>query len=144
MPSNHQLCIKGRYSRKYKNKRLALCKCPQKKAVVLRVFEKTPRKPNSALRKVARVKLTSTKKDTWAYIPGMTPDGQPFQRLVKFSQVLIRGGRTKDLPGLKYKIIHGKLDLKPLVTRRTALSKFGLRKFFKTSVDDYRYRRFTY
>jgi small subunit ribosomal protein S12 len=85
----------------------------------LRVFEMTPRKPNSALRKVARVFLSNRKRIN-AYIPGMA-----FNSLQKHSVVLVRGGRVKDLPGMKYTIIRGKFDLVPLLLRENARSKYG-------------------
>ena len=91
---------------------------PQKKALCIRIFVKTPRKPNSALRKLARVKL-STLKLTTAYIPG---EGH---NLIKFSSVLVRGGRVKDLPGIKYKLIRGKFDLEAVKGRKQGRSKYG-------------------
>ena len=94
-------------------------KCPQKKGMCLRVYEMTPRKPNSALRKVARVFLSNGKKVN-AYIPGMGHNS-----LQKHSVVLVRGGRVKDLPGMKYHIVRGKFDLVPLMLRENARSKYG-------------------
>lgn len=94
---------------------------PQKKGVCIRVYTTTPRKPNSAIRKVARVKLTNQRVIT-AYIPG---EGHNLQ---KHSTVLIRGGNTKDLPGVKHKIIRGKFDLLGLSNRKNARSKYGTKK----------------
>ena len=94
---------------------------PQKKGVCIKVYTTTPRKPNSAIRKVARVKLTNQRIIT-AYIPG---EGHNLQ---KHSTVLVRGGNTKDLPGVKHKIIRGKLDLLGLSNRKNARSKYGTKK----------------
>ncbi len=94
-------------------------KCPQKKGMCQRVYEMTPRKPNSALRKVARVMLSNFRK-IHAYIPGV---GQ--NNLQKHSNVLVRGGRVKDLPGMKYTMIRGKLDFRRLDGRENARSKYG-------------------
>ncbi len=99
----------------------ALEKAPQKKGTCLRVFTMTPRKPNSALRKVARLKLFN-KKFITAYIPG---EGHNLQ---KFGDVLVRGGRIKDLPGIKYTIIRGKFDLIPVNDRKQGRSKYGTSK----------------
>ena len=99
----NQLIKKKRQPRKSKNKRPNLQKCPQKKATCLKVFNMTPRKPNSALRKVARVRLTSGFEIT-AYIPGIG------HNLQEHSVVLVRGGRVKDLPGVRYHIVRGTLD----------------------------------
>jgi small subunit ribosomal protein S12 len=117
---NQIICNK----RKAKIKRvrtLALEQAPQKKGVCLRIFIQTPRKPNSALRKVARIKL-SNKKLISAYIPG---EGHNLQQ---HSNVLIRGGRVKDLPGMKYKIIRGKYDFAGLPYRKKRRSKYGTAK----------------
>jgi len=97
-----------------------LQKCPQKKGVCFRVFIKTPKKPNSAQRKVARVKLLSTKKLITAYIPGET------HNLQTHSMVLVRGGRVKDLPGVKYHLIRGVYDFTMVVRRRNGRSKYGV------------------
>ena len=94
---------------------------PQKKGVCVKVFTKKPRKPNSAIRKVARVTL-STKKTITAYIPGIG------HNLQKFSNVLVRGGRVKDLPGVKYHILRGKLDCQSVSNRKQARSKYGVRR----------------
>src|ERR1700712_2023710 len=117
----NQLIRKPRKSKIYKQKRKDLQQCPQKKATCLKVFHMTPRKPNSALRKVARVLLSNYFR-VHAYIPGMGLN------LQKHSIVLVRGGRVKDLPGLKYTIIRGKFDLKRLYDRRSAPSKYGAKK----------------
>lgn len=122
MPTINQLIKKTKRINKTKwNKTPALKGCPQKKAVCVRVFTRTPRKPNSALRKVASVRL-NTKKKVFAYIPGIG------HNLQEYSVVLMRGGRTKDLPGLKYKLIRGKYDLKPVDKRRCSRSKYGVPK----------------
>ena len=94
-------------------------KCPQKKGMCLRVYEMTPKKPNSALRKVARVLLTNRRRIN-AYLPGI---GQ--NSLQKHSNVLVRGGRIKDLPGMKYTMIRGKFDFVALQGRENARSKYG-------------------
>jgi len=109
--------------------------CPQKKATCLKVFHMTPRKPNSALRKVAWVLLSNGYRVN-VYIPGM---GHTLQ---KHSVVLIRGGRVKDLPGMKYTIIRGKFDLKRLSTRRQGRSKYGARKILHRV--DHRYKKLKY
>jgi small subunit ribosomal protein S12 len=121
--SINQRLLKNIRKKKYKKSNaVALAKCPQKKGVCLKVFVMTPRKPNSAIRKVIRVLLSNYKKIT-SYIPGM--NGHSLQ---KHSVVLIRGGNTKDLPGLKYKTIRGKLDLLGVIGRAQARSKYGVRK----------------
>ncbi|KAI4841600.1 apicoplast ribosomal protein S12 (apicoplast) [Plasmodium brasilianum] len=98
-----------------------LNKCPQKKGIVLKILIKTPRKPNSALRKVAKVKL-SNNKELLAYIPG---EGKSIQ---EHNFVLIKGGKVKDLPGIKYKIIRGSLDSIGVLNRKTSRSKYGTKK----------------
>lgn len=118
-----------------KKKKLALAGCPQKKATCLKIIEMNPRKPNSADRKVSWV-LFSNYKRVHAYIPGI---GHSLQ---KHSVVLIRGGRVKDLPGMKYTIIRGKFDLKPVTDRRKARSKYGGKKIYNKV--DHRYRKFRY
>lgn len=104
-----------------KRKANALQGNPQKKGVCIKVYTTTPRKPNSAIRKVARVRLTNQRVIT-AYIPG---EGHNLQ---KHSTVLVRGGNTKDLPGIKHKVIRGKLDLLGLSNRKNARSKYGTKK----------------
>ncbi len=113
-----------RNKRRKKNKRVkvpALKKSPQQKGVCLRVFTMTPRKPNSALRKVARLRLFNGEYIT-AYIPG---EGHNLQR---FHDVLVRGGRVKDLPGIKYKVIRGKYNLTGVSGRKQARSKYGTKR----------------
>lgn len=113
-----QLCLKSRAKKLKWNKAPALEKNPQKKGVCVKIFTKTPRKPNSALRKVAKIRLSNQKKiDT--YIPGMG------HNLQEFSVVLMRGGRVKDLPGVKYHLIRGKYDLTGLHERKNSRSKYG-------------------
>jgi small subunit ribosomal protein S12 len=119
MPTINQLC---RYARKPKlklNKTPALENCPQKKGICLKVLLRTPKKPNSALRKLVKLRLTSNKKIVTAYIPG---EGHNLQ---DYSAVLMKGGRVKDLPGVKYHLIRGKLDLLGLKSRKTSRSKYG-------------------
>jgi len=124
MPTINQLCKKKRLSKKKINKTPALNMCPQKKGVCIKIFIRTPKKPNSALRKLARLRLTNNKKVN-AYIPG---EGHNLQ---EYSAVLIRGGRVPDLPGIKYHIIRGKLDLAGLKNRKTSRSKYGTKKITK-------------
>lgn len=120
----NQILKNGRIDRLKKTKTPRLEKCPQKKGICDKVFTTTPKKPNSALRKVTRVWLPSTKMKTNAYIPGIG------HNLQKFSTVLIRGGRVKDLPGMRYQVIRGKYDAKPVWARRRSCSKYGVRNFF--------------
>ena len=121
MPTINQLVRKSREKVSNRNKVPALKACPQKRVVCLRVYTTTPKKPNSALRKVARVKLTNGQEVT-AYIPG---EGHNLQ---EHSVVLIRGGRVKDLPGVRYHIIRGTLDTQGLEKRRQRRSKYGAKK----------------
>ena len=121
MPTINQLVRKSRERVSKRNKVPALKSCPQKRGVCLRVYTTTPKKPNSALRKVARVKLTNGQEVT-AYIPG---EGHNLQ---EHSVVLIRGGRVKDLPGVRYHIIRGTLDTQGLEKRRQRRSKYGAKK----------------
>jgi len=124
MPTINQLC---RYIRKKRikfNKVPALESCPQKKGVCLKVFNQTPKKPNSALRKVAKIRLTNRKR-VIAYIPG---EGHTLQ---EYSTVLMRGGRVKDLPGVKYHLIRGKYDFLGLKNRKQARSKYGTKKLYQ-------------
>ena len=104
-----------------KNKAIALNKCPQKRGVCLKLVIKAPKKPNSALRKLVKLKLT-TNKIVYAHIPG---EGH---NLLEFSTVLIRGGRVKDIPGIKYKTIRGKYDLLGIKDRKSSRSKYGTKK----------------
>ena len=121
MPTTNQLIKKGRKKQIKKHKTPALGKCPQKRGVCVRVFTTTPKKPNSALRKVARVKLTNGI-DVAAYIPG---EGHNLQ---EHSIVLLRGGRVKDLPGVRYHIIRGVLDAAGVENRSQGRSKYGKKK----------------
>lgn len=121
MPTINQLIKKGRQSVKKKIKTPALRGCPQKRGVCIRVYTSTPKKPNSALRKVARVRLTNGLEVT-SYIPGI---GHNIQ---EHSVVLIRGGRVKDLPGIRYHIIRGTLDSSGVEDRRRSRSKYGTKK----------------
>jgi len=121
MVTFHQLIKKPRKPWIIKNKRKDLQGCPQRKGTCLRVFVTTPRKPNSALRKVARIVLTN-KKFITAYIPGIG------HNLQKHSVVLVRGGRTTDLPGSKYKVVRGVYDLRGLHERTVSRSKYGTKK----------------
>ena len=121
MPTINQLIRKGRIKILSKNKAPALSACPQKRGVCTRVYTTTPKKPNSALRKVARVRLTNGIEVT-AYIPG---EGHNLQ---EHSIVLIRGGRVKDLPGVRYHIIRGTLDTSGVEDRKKGRSKYGAKK----------------
>ncbi len=107
-----------RIKKKKINKSPALKKCPQRKGICLKVYTKTPKKPNSALRKVAKVRLTS-KYTIITYIPGIG------HNLQEHSIVLIRGGRVQDLPGVKYHMIRGKYDLLGILNRKSSRSKYG-------------------
>jgi len=118
MVTINQLVRKGRKPKKRKSKSPALDGCPQKRGVCIRVYTTTPKKPNSALRKVAKVRL-SNGKEIIAYIPG---EGHNLQ---EHSVVLVRGGRVKDLPGVKYHIIRGKYDCAGVEGRRQSRSKYG-------------------
>ena len=118
MPTINQLVRKGRTTVKKRNKVPALDSSPQKRGVCTRVYTTTPKKPNSALRKVARVRLTSGFEVT-AYIPGIG------HNLQEHSVVLLRGGRVKDLPGVRYHIIRGTLDTAGVKDRRQSRSKYG-------------------
>lgn len=113
-----------RLKKKKLDRSKALVKCPQRKGVCLKVYIKTPKKPNSALRKVAKVRLTS-KKTIIGYIPGIG------HKLQEHSIVLVRGGRVPDLPGVKYHLVRGKYDLQGLVARKTSRSKYGTKKLRK-------------
>ena len=121
MPTINQLVRKGRVKILAKRKAPALEACPQKRGVCTRVYTTTPKKPNSALRKVARVRLTNNMEVT-AYIPG---EGHNLQ---EHSIVLIRGGRIKDLPGVKYHIVRGALDASGVQGRTVARSKYGTKR----------------
>ena len=121
MPTINQLVRKGRRVQKSKTTAPALKSCPQKRGVCTRVYTTTPKKPNSALRKVARVRLTNGIEVT-AYVPG---EGHNLQ---EHSIVLVRGGRVKDLPGVRYHIIRGTLDASGVDTRRQGRSKYGAKR----------------
>ena len=121
MPTINQLVRKGRSKIRAKTASPALKSCPQKRGVCTRVYTTTPKKPNSALRKVARVRLTNGM-EVGVYIPG---EGHNLQ---EHSVVLIRGGRVKDLPGFRYKVIRGGLDTSGVAERRQARSKYGAKK----------------
>lgn len=121
LPTINQLIRKGRETVIKKNKVPALKACPQKRGVCTRVYTSTPKKPNSALRKVARVRLTNGIEVT-AYIPG---EGHNLQ---EHSIVLIRGGRVKDLPGVRYHIIRGALDTAGVEDRNNSRSKYGTKR----------------
>lgn len=121
MPTINQLCRFGRKRSKYKSKSPALKGAPQARGVCTRVFTTTPKKPNSALRKVARVKLT-TGVEVSAYIPG---EGHNLQ---EHSVVLVRGGKVKDLPGVKYHIVRGALDAAGVENRKQSRSLYGTKR----------------
>ncbi len=121
MPTINQLVKQGRQQSVYKSNSPILKECPQKRGVCLTVRTMTPKKPNSALRKIARVRLTNGMEGT-AYIPGIG------HNLQEHSAVLIRGGRVKDLPGVRYHIVRGALDTAGVDKRKQARSKYGAKK----------------
>jgi len=121
MPTISQLVRKGREQTRKKSSTPALQGCPQKRGVCVRVYTTTPKKPNSALRKIARVRLTNGIEVT-SYIPGIG------HNLQEHSVVLIRGGRVKDLPGVRYHIIRGTLDALGVADRKQGRSKYGAKK----------------
>jgi small subunit ribosomal protein S12 len=121
MPTINQLVRKGRTKVKKKSKSPVLTSCPQRRGVCLQVKTMTPKKPNSALRKVARVRLTNGKEIT-AYIPGVG------HNLQEHNIVLVRGGRVRDLPGVRYHIIRGTLDTQGVDGRKQARSKYGRKR----------------
>jgi small subunit ribosomal protein S12 len=121
MPTINQLLKRSRIAPKIRNKVPALENCPQKRGVCVKVYTTTPKKPNSALRKVARVRL-SNGHEVIAYIPG---EGHNLQ---EHSVVLLRGGRVKDLPGVRYHILRGNLDTQGVSTRKQQRSKYGAKK----------------
>lgn len=131
MPTFNQL-INKKTSRKKKisrTKKPALKQCPQKKGICVRIYTRTPKKPNSALRKVAKIRLTSIRNSAKAKIIASIPgEGHNLQ---EYSVVLIRGGRVKDLPGIKYRVIRGVLDLRGIPNRKQARSKYGTKKKMK-------------
>ena len=124
MTTLNQLCKYGRLKKRKLNKCPALDKCPQKKGFCIKIVIRKPKKPNSSLRKLAKVKLVNDK-IVMAYIPGEGHNLQPY------STVLIRGGKIKDLPGIKYRIIRGKFDLSGLANRKTSRSKYGTKNLAK-------------
>jgi len=126
LPTINQLIRKGRKVIEYKSKAPAMDSCPQKRGVCTRVYTTTPKKPNSALRKVARVRLTNGIEVT-AYIPG---EGHNLQ---EHSIVLIRGGRVKDLPGVRYHIIRGAMDTAGVANRKKSRSKYGAKRAKETA-----------
>jgi len=121
MPTINQLVRKGRKKIKEKSKSPALTNCPQRRGVCTRVFTMTPKKPNSALRKVCRVKL-SNGYEVNSYIPGIG------HNLQEHSVVLIRGGRVKDLPGVRYHTVRGSLDTQGVANRKKSRSKYGTKR----------------
>lgn len=125
MPTMNQLCLgvsqRTRKTRMREKKTPSLRGCPQKRGVCMRVYTKTPKKPNSATRKIAKIRLSNTK-EIIAYIPG---EGHNLQ---EHSVVLVRGGRVKDMPGVKYKIIRGVYDAQGLKQRKQGRSKYGTKK----------------
>jgi small subunit ribosomal protein S12 len=121
MPTINQLVRKGREAVRKKSSTPALQNCPQKRGVCVRVYTTTPKKPNSALRKIARVRLTNGIEVT-SYIPGIG------HNLQEHSVVLIRGGRVKDLPGVRYHIIRGTLDALGVANRKQGRSKYGAKR----------------
>jgi len=121
MPTIEQLIRKGRVDKRGKNKSPALKRCPQRRGVCVQVKTMTPKKPNSALRKIARVRLTNREEVT-AYIPG---EGHNLQ---EHSIVLVRGGRVKDLPGVRYHIVRGTLDCQGVQNRKRSRSKYGAKR----------------
>lgn len=121
MPTINQLCQYGREKTIKKSKSRALNSCPQRRGVCVRVYTTTPKKPNSALRKVARVRLTNGIEIT-AYIPGVG------HNLQEHAVVLVRGGRVKDLPGVRYHIVRGTLDSNGVQDRKQGRSKYGAKK----------------
>jgi len=121
MPTFSQMVRLGRRQPRYKTSSPALERCPQKRGVCIRVYTQTPKKPNSALRKVARVRLTNAMEVT-TYIPGVG------HNLQEHSIVLIRGGRVKDLPGVRYHVIRGTLDSAGVSDRRQGRSKYGAKR----------------
>ncbi len=121
MPTINQLVRKGRTVVEVKSKTRALNACPQRRGVCTRVYTTTPKKPNSALRKVAKVRLT-TQAEVICYIPG---EGHNLQ---EHSIVLVRGGRVKDLPGVRYTIVRGALDTAGVKNRKKSRSKYGAKR----------------
>ncbi len=121
MPTINQLVRNGRKKLKVKSKSPALANCPQRRGVCTRVYTQTPKKPNSALRKVCRVRLTNGFEVT-SYIPGIG------HNLQEHSVVLVRGGRVKDLPGVRYHTVRGTLDTQGVANRKQSRSKYGAKR----------------
>lgn len=121
MPTFTQLLKRKRFPKKKINRVPALKYCPQKKGVCLKVYTVTPKKPNSGLRKVAKIRLSNGRR-VICYIPGIG------HNLQEHSVVLIRGGRTQDVPGIKYKVMRGKYDSLSVMTRKKSRSKYGMKK----------------
>ena len=126
MPTINQLCKNSRKNISKKDKTPALEGCPQKKGLCIKIFVRTPKKPNSALRKLAKLKL-SNGKNIVAYIPG---EGHKLQA---YSNVIVRGGRVKDLPGVRYHIVRGTLDTAGVKNRAQSRSKYGAKMASKTA-----------
>ena len=124
MATLNQLCKKGRKKKRKINRTPALEKCPQKRGICSKLVLRTPKKPNSALRKIVKLRLSNNRM-VYAYIPG---EGHNLQ---EYSIVIIRGGRVKDLPGIKYHLVRGKLDFSGVASRKTARSKYGTKKIKK-------------
>lgn len=124
MPTINQLCNKKRLKKKRNFKTPALNACPQKKGICLKVFLRTPKKPNSALWKLVKLRLTNNK-IIIAYVPG---EGHKLQ---EYSNVLVKGGRVKDLPGVKYHLVRGKFDFSGIELWKTSRSKYGTKKISK-------------
>jgi small subunit ribosomal protein S12 len=117
----NQLCG-GRFKKKRKIRTKALLGCPQRRGVCLRIFITTPKKPHSGLRKTVRIRLAKTRKHLTASIPGKG------HSLIQYSSVLVRGGRTRDLPGVHYKVVRGVYDLHGVINRKKSRSKYGTKK----------------
>ena len=126
MPTINQLVRKGRENKSWKTGSPALQSCPQRRGVCVRVYTTTPKKPNSALRKVCRVRLTNSY-EVSSYIPGVG------HNLQEHSIVLIRGGRVKDLPGVRYHTVRGTLDTQGVANRKQSRSKYGAKRPAKAS-----------
>ena len=124
MPTINQICKYRRKNKRKLNKTPALENCPQKKGICIKLVLRTPKKPNSALRRIVKLKLSNNRK-IYAHIPG---EGHSLQA---YSTVLIRGGRVRDLPGLKYRLIRGKLDFLGVKDRKTSRSKYGVKNLQK-------------
>ena len=124
MATLNQLCKRARKKKRKINRTPALEKCPQKRGICSKLVLRTPKKPNSALRKIVKLRLSNDKM-VYAYIPG---EGHNLQ---EYSIVVIRGGRVKDLPGIKYHLVRGKLDFSGIPTRKTSRSKYGTKRIKK-------------